>query len=492
MSKQNKTLKLAGYAVSLLHLLAAITVFMIVVKSEFLPMKYLYMVGGTFAVLWFITSWIVVFHKKAFRFVLGTILSAILMAGYLGGALYLNKAVSTISNITTDQTGEKAMISTYVLESDDALCLQDAKDYTFGILTSLERENTDHAVEEINKELGSTISIEEYESLTDLADALLEKKVGAIVLNKSYLELFEEVSSEDGEDLKYTEFSQQLREIKYQEITLEGQTSSAKMGDTFAVYISGIDTYGHISTRSRSDVNIIAVANVKTKQVLLVSTPRDYYVPLSISNGVKDKLTHAGIYGIDCSMDTLEQIYDNTLDYYFRVNFSGFEKIVDSLNGITVTSETAFQVGDFSYVEGENHLSGIEALAFARERYSFVNGDRQRGANQMKVIQSVIKKCQSPVILTNYSSLLNNIAGCFETNMSYAEISSLVRMQIDENKPWNVISYSVDGTGTKATTYSMSNKSVYVMVPNESSIAKAKELIQKVEDGEVLNLEMTE
>jgi LCP family protein required for cell wall assembly len=159
------------------------------------------------------------------------------------------------------------------------------------------------------------------------------------------------------------------------------------------VYISGMDTWGHISVASRSDVNILAAVNPQTKQILLVSTPRDYYVPLSISGGAKDKLTHAGIYGIDVSEDTMEMLYDVDIDYYFKLNFSGFEGLIDAMGGITVWSDYDFTVDPIKhYVVGENQLTGLEALAFARERHAFAGGDRQRGTNQMNVIQSVIDK----------------------------------------------------------------------------------------------------
>ena len=237
----------------------------------------------------------------------------------------------------------------------------------------------------------------------------------------------------------------------------ESKTETQQQVDrVFTMYISGIDSREGLISKSRSDVNIIATVNVDKRQVLLISTPRDYYVPLSISDGIPDKLTHAGIYGIDVSMETLEMLYGTEIDYYFRVNFSGFEQIIDALGGITVNSAVEFSAGGHQYYVGNNDLDGDAALDFARERYAFADGDRQRGKNQMAVIKAVIEKAISPSLLVNYASIMESISGSFETSMPYEMIAELVRNQLDKGGKWNIISTSVDGTGDYQVPYSMS------------------------------------
>ena len=254
----------------------------------------------------------------------------------------------------------------------------------------------------------------------------------------------------------------------------------------FTVYISGIDCYGKVTRKSRSDVNIIATVNVETGQILLVSTPRDYYVPLSISNGIKDKLTHAGIYGINCSRETLEMLYDIDIDYYFRLNFDGFQNIINELGGITVYSNYAFKVQEATSVKGWNEVNGRKALLFARERKSVPGGDRQRGKQQMEVIRAVIDKATSPAMITNYSNVMKSISGCFQTDMAYDNITDLIQNQFSKGIKWNIVSYSVDGTGTHAKTYSLSSKA-YVMVPKTETVEKAKELMLATRNGEIPN-----
>ena len=243
-----------------------------------------------------------------------------------------------------------------------------------------------------------------------------------------------------------------------------------------------------ITRRSRSDVNIIATVNTKTGQVLLVSTPRDFYVPLSISDGIPDKLTHAGIYGIEVSRDTLAMLYDTDIDYYFRVNFDGFKEIIDALGGITVNSEYAFKSGSYQFKKGDNEVDGKAALSFARNRYAFASGDRQRGKNQMAVIKGVINTATGPAILKNYKSILDGLEGSFDTNMPYTTITKLIQNQLKEGTKWNVVTYSANGTGASKKPYSLSTNA-YVMIPDQSTVDHAKELINRVKNGKILTQE---
>jgi LCP family protein required for cell wall assembly len=260
--------------------------------------------------------------------------------------------------------------------------------------------------------------------------------------------------------------------------------------DVFVVYLSGSDTRSAKLSTSRSDVNILAFVNPQSKQVLLLNTPRDYYVPISISSsGTRDKLTHCGLYGVDCSMDTLSALYDTSVDYYMQVNFEGFKTLVDAIGGIEVESDISFVTTHYSVQinKGTNYLNGEGALGFVRERYAFSDGDNARGRNTMKVVAAIINKLSSgTTILSNYSAIMRSMEGMFVTDMSSDEIASLVRMQLSDSSSWDIRQYAVTGTGESNTTYSTPNTYCYVMVPDESSVAKAKELINKMESGEVL------
>lgn len=421
------------------------------------------------------------------RMVVGIVLDVLLAVVLIAGSAYMMRGISALKNITQTKT-EVAVMNVYVRTDDPAQSLSDAAGYTFGIMSQLDRDNTDAAVQQLNEELGTTIATEEYEGSTELVDALLNNTVNAIVLNSAYVELLEETEGYENitDQIRVLSEKQTETETTVEETEQTATETTSEVPTVFSLYISGIDSREGLIAKSRSDVNIIATVNTETKQVLLVSTPRDYYVPLSISNGVRDKLTHAGIYGIDVSVETLEMLYDIGIDYYFRVNFSGFETIIDALGGVTVNSDYDFSAGGYDFVKGENTMNGSQALAFARERHAFADGDHQRGRDQMAVIKGVIKKLVSPSFLANYNSVLDAIEGNFETTVPSDVIAALVRQQISSGGDWNVVSYSVSGTGDTQKPYSMSTKA-YVMWPDEQTVATAQELMRQVRDGEILS-----
>ncbi len=417
---------------------------------------------------------------KKVRTVIGTVLAVILIIIEIIGAYYVNTGAAALKDITNPGV-ESSEVGVYVRKDDPAKVIEDTKGYTFGILKTQDRETTDAAIRKLSILLGEDVKILVYADIGEMLDGLfISKDVNAILLNTGFLEALIELD-------EYKLVGDNIRRLHAFHIEIETENEkqeSQNNGDTFTMYISGIDTSGSVSRKSRSDVNILATVNIKTGQVLLISTPRDYYVPLSISNGVPDKLTHAGIYGIDVSRDTLEMLYDTEIDYYFRVNFDGFEEIIDALGGITVYSDYGFWTGIYTYKKGENYLNGAEALGFARERYEVPGGDRQRGKNQMAVIKGVIDKAMGPELLTNYKEILDGVKGSFETDMPYQKITALVQNQLKNATQWNVTSYSVDGTGSTQRPYSLSTNA-YVMIPNETTVEHAKELMAQVRNGEV-------
>ena len=272
---------------------------------------------------------------------------------------------------------------------------------------------------------------------------------------------------------------------------LTGAEANKITKEPFVIYLSGVDTRGELTENARSDVNILAAVNPVTKRVALVNTPRDYYVDLAGTDS-KDKLTHAGLYGVETSMETLGNLYGVNVDHYIRINFAGFISIIDALGGVDVYSDQAFtSVGSPGYydpttfVEGWNHLDGKSALAFARERHAFASGDIQRGINQMKVIDAMLNKIKSPALLMGFSKIMDSAADCFVTSLSQNQISALVRMQLSDFAEWNIESYTVTGSsGSSTKCYSAKGQKLYVMKPDESSVAKAKEMIAAVLGGE--------
>lgn len=482
-----------GAVITIIVIMLSVVFMGLLAMTKMIPTIYMLIIGIVLAVIAAII-WLLVWHTRyTGRFIGGTVLAVIMIAILAFGGFYINKTRSAISNISGETT-EVTQMAVYVKSDDAADSVEATAGYTYGILSSLDRENTDGAVAHLNSQFGTEVQTKEYAGLTELADGILNGEVNAMLLNSGYLSVYEDM---DG----YTDFSTKIKEVGTVDVesTIQSAEESAPIepittangGKVYTIYLSGIDTRGEMTAKSRSDVNIIATVNTDTHEILLVSTPRDYFVPLSISGGVPDKLTHAGIYGIDVCMDTLGMLYDIDINYYFRINFGGFVKVIDALGGITVNSDYDFDsknILGYHFNKGENYVNGEQALIFARERYAFQEGDRQRGKNQMEVIRGVVKKALSPEILTSYSSILSSLDGCFGTNITYEEIAQILQQQLTNGGDWTIVSYSVNGTGATEKPYSMSQKA-YVMVPDYNTVDKAKSLMEKVRNGEVVTQE---
>lgn len=502
--KKNIRNRIPGILITVLLALALALFMAILVKTQLLPTKFLLLAGGIFLLFAVCVFLLTMNARRTGSLIVGCIMTVVLLVVLMAGTPYLMKAVNTLDSITNVEV-EVADVGVFVAQDSAAAELADLTGGSIGIMDVLDQENTDKALETIQGQIG-TVQVQEYAGLGELVDGVLQGEIDAAVFNTAYLGLLLDMEG-------YADAAAQLREIyTFQaESVIQSVVENQNKGDNwnildifnneepaqggeqvkqdrvFTMYISGIDSRSGLIAKSRSDVNIIATVNVDTRQVLLVSTPRDFYVPLPISNGKPDKLTHAGIYGIDVSIGTLEMLYDTEIDYYFRVNFSGFEKIIDALGGITVESPKAFTAvgGEYSFKKGENKLDGAKALAFARERYAFADGDRQRGKNQMAVIKAVINKAMSPAILTGYTGIMESVSGSFETSMPYDKIAELVRDQLDKGGSWNIVSYSVDGTGDSKKPYSLSTKA-YVMIPDQETVNTAISKMNQVKNGEIL------
>lgn len=451
----------------------------VTVLLDFLPVKYLIILMAVLAFfLAFTAGRKFIIKNKTVKSIFAILICIILSAG----CYYIIKTTATLNTVAVGDNDTKIdSFSVVVLTDDPAESLEDAKNYDFGIVKKKANESLYSAIAQINEDLGTEIKTVDYSEINTQINALYLNEVKAIIINEAYRDTIDEL---------FPGFSDKSRILKEKEVTTDiiiEPTVKEITDEAFTVYISGIDTYGSISKTSRSDVNIIASVNPVTRQILLTNTPRDYYIPCSFADGGMDKLTHAGLYGVDASIKTLEDYYDIDIDYYLRVNFSSLVGIVDSLGGVTVNSDYAFEASGYSFKAGENELDGDKALAFSRERYAFSSGDNQRGINQMLVIKAMLKKAMSPVILINYGKIMDNISGSFETNMSADEISGLIKMQLNDMAEWNIVTNAVTGSDSSQTTYTSGSQEIYVMIPDKVSVSSAKTKMQQVINGNIIN-----
>lgn len=493
----------------LIQLVAEVLVIAAVWKLDMLPLPYFVLILVLMLLMWGLTGCLMFLKKKKkqkhvrpdyTRQVIGGVLA---MAAAIA-CVFLWHAVSKLHQTMTAVTAPAEIssnIGVYVLKDDPAQVLADAGEYSFGITDSYDAENTQKAIESMQEMLGREIETVNYDSVLDMIDALYGQEIGAIILNEAYTGILEDIE-------EYADFSDRTRMLHEVLVTEEREAPVSDDGTSsgtesegiesglisstpFIVYLSGSDTRNKTLTTSRSDVNILAVVNPETKQVLLVNTPRDYYVPNPAGNGALDKLTHCGIYGIQCSVQALSDLYDEQIDCYAQINFTGFETLIDAIGGITVYSDVSYTTrhGNVAIQKGYNELNGSEALGFARERYALAAGDIDRGRNQMKVITAVIEKLSVGTMVTNYSGILDSLQNMFVTDMPSETISQLVKMQLSDMAKWNVVSYTVVGSNGSEKTYSMPNTKLYVMIPDEGIVAYAKSLIDRVVAGEILSSE---
>ena len=343
--------------------------------------------------------------------------------------------------------------------------------------TEVDKNNIETLMSALKKDKKVDVKVDDVASYQEAYDNLKSGKSKAMVLSGSYASLLESVDSN---------YASHLKTIYTYKIKTKNN-NSAKQVDSkvFNIYISGIDTYGSISTVSRSDVNIIMTVNMYTHKILLTTTPRDAYVKIPGGGADQyDKLTHAGIYGVETSEQTLENLYGIKIDYYARINFTSFLKLIDQLGGVTVHNDQAFTSlhGKFDFPVGDIQMNSEQALGFVRERYSLDGGDNDRGKNQEKVISAIVNKLASLKSVSNFTSIVNNLQDSVQTNMSLDTINALANTQLDSGSKFTVTSQAVTGTGStgQLTSYAMPNSSLYMMKLDDSSVASASQAIKNL------------
>lgn len=440
-------------------------------------------------------------EKKKTGFRVAAIVLLLFMGIVEGAVSYYLYHYNNKMDKVTQVRSQYTQVEIYVLEDDNAQTMDYAMErkYVFGVIQGADYDAIDQTRENLEKKYERSMKLQPYESLAELVRAMDEGEVDAMFMSAAYLGVIDDLPGYEG-------FSEKLRVLYSSNVQTDmldeiipqqfGDATEEPLEmkdpdlwtDCFCAYVSGIDTFGPVTARSRSDVNILAIVNTRTKTVLLISTPRDYYVPFNFSpvNGRMDKLTHAGIYGIEASMRALGDYYELPIHYYVRVNFTGFMNVIDTLGGVDVESDADFGSGGNYYQKGMNHLNGKQALAFVRNRYAFLEGDRARGRHQMAVIKGVINGLKSSKVITNYAELLDEMEGCFQTNASKTMIGELVQLTLDRSRgDWKVLTYSVDGSGSTDYAYSL-GAYAYCMVPYPQTLQYAQDLVKTVVAGDSL------
>lgn len=464
---------LAGKLIALVQLILSVAFIIVAWNSGMVPVKYLIAVIVVLFLLFALTFGLQYVKNKLF--ILGIVLSVLISICLAVGVVYLSKANRLLEDVggATYKTDNMIVV---VKKDDLAQNLLDAGNYRFGTQTAVDQENTRLMKEDIESAVGRELLVVEYPSIQEEAQALLDGTIDAAIYNEAFAGIIED--SIEG-------YSDQVRILYQYGIDTPIEQEETNVEEPFNVYISGIDVSGPITTNSRSDVNIIMTVNPNTKKILLTTTPRDYYVTLpGVSGESRDKLTHAGIYGVDVSMSTLENLYGIDITYYARVNFTSLVTIVDALGGVDVNSEYAFEAGGYQFQQGINTLNGDQALAFSRERYSFTEGDNQRGRNQEAVLTAILQKAMSPAILTNANQIIASVSDSVETNMTQEDMAKFINMQLSDGASWSIESQAATGTGDNQACFSSGSQLLYVMWPDDAVVASLSSKMQQILSGQ--------
>lgn len=482
-----------GYTLVVIQILIAIVFLGLLFSLNIIPNKYMLMIVIVLLLLtaYNLASQFTVSH------IMGKVLAIILSAALFTGSIYVYKTNGMLDSISGSNT-EYQYYSIIVLNTDNVQSLADVKNYTFGYNYGVDSKNSERAIAQVNKQLDTTVINTRYDNWSLLVNGLYDQSVNTIILNESYRSEVQAL---------FADFNDRTKVIDTVKVETKITEESIKdvITEPFSIYIAGNDESTDLDTSGRNDVNIIATFNPETRQVLLVTTPRDYWVNVYslCEKGIqKDKLTHAGNFGIDASMTTLENLYGTILDYYVIVNFSGTVGIVNALDGIDINSEIKFTTCDdtapihYTFNVGKNaNCDGAKALAFCRERQVFENGDNQRGRNQMYAIQGIIAKASSTSILKNYVSVMDSVSDMFLTSIPEATIAALIKDMLNDLTTWNVQTYNVTGTNLsdqniRSNLYPNDPElqDMAVTDPDYATVSQAISLMSKVRSGEIFNL----
>ena len=418
-----------------------------------------------------------VIKKKAkiFNAIMLIVMNIALVFSYM----QFRTAIGLFDNLNSNAAVSEYTMSVVVMKNDAAKKLADLKGEAVAAPVSADGENINKLMKEIRDKEKQSLNLTESKNYISAYEELAAGTSRAMILNSSFEDL---ITSQ------HADFNDKTKVIYSYKITKAVSTKAKQnAGDTFNVYISGIDTYGPVSSVSRSDVNIIMTVNKKTGKILLTTTPRDSYVKIADGgNNQYDKLTHAGLYGVDSSIHTLENLYGIKIDYYARLNFTSFLKLIDIVGGVDVYNDQAFTSlhGKYSFPQGLVHLDAEKALGFVRERYGLTGGDNDRGKNQEKVIAAIIKKITSKQGLSNYQSVIKELSESIQTNMPIETAMRLANEQLSVGRDYNVTSQALTGTGSMGLpSYAMPGARLYMTQINEQSLTEVTENIKEVLEG---------
>ena len=486
MKDESKFSKVLSILLSVVLVISSFYLLYQVIRLNVLPTKFLFPLTIGVVVLDAIFILLLIyFSKNVVSKIICIVLTLFICAASCMGGYYISKTQNVLSSITNVAKHAKNTVSVIVKESSSIKNKSQLNGASVGSLR-LNEQGSKKVLKELSGE-GIALNQTEYDSMTALLEAFYNGEVDSIIINESSRSQILDMEA-------YSNFDSNTRVVYQTSYKVKNNDSATSVSDItskpFNVLISGSDTRGGFDENGRSDVIMVATVNPKTHTILLTSVPRDFYVTTACDagdgcmQGALDKITHTGIHGTNTTKSTVEQLLGIEINYTFKVGFDTVTELVDILGGVDVYVEPGYATttSEFSVHEGVNHLNAQQALAFARERYSYTEGDRQRTKNQQQVLMGIVKEATKPSVITNYAAIMDTMANTFSTTMSNAEITDLIKYQLNNNPTWKMEQYMVDGTGDTLMCAELGD-AASVMVPDQSTVKMAKDKINAVLAG---------
>lgn len=486
MKDESKVSKVLSILLSVVLVISSFYLLYQVIRLNVLPSKFLFPLTIGVVVLDAIFILLLIyFSKNVVSKIICIVLTLLVCAASCFGGYYISKTKSALSNVTSVAKHAKNTVSVIVKESSSIQNKSQLNGVSVGSLR-LNEQGSKKVLKELSGE-GIALNQSEYDSMTALLEAFYNGEVDSIIINESSRSQILDMEA-------YSNFDSNTRVVYQTSYKVKNNDSATSVSDItskpFNVLISGSDTRGGFDENGRSDVIMIATVNPKTQTILLTSVPRDFYVTTACDagdgcmQGALDKITHTGIHGTNTTKRTVEQLLGIEINYTFKVGFDTVTKLVDTLGGVDVYVEPGYAVHNeyINVKEGVNHLYGEEALEYARERYAYTEGDRQRTKNQQQVLMGIVKEVTKPSVITNYAAIMDTMANTFSTTMSNEEITDLIKYQLNNNPTWKMEQYMVDGTGDTLMCAELGD-AASVMVPDQSTVKMAKDKINAVLAG---------
>lgn len=487
MKEQNKVLRGIGIVLSILLVVASFYLLYQLIKINVLPTKLLFLITIIFVLLDAIFALLLGYYTRAVvSKIICVVITLVFIFGSCMGGYYISKTGSLLTNITNVTKHAKNTVSVVVKQSSDIKNKSQLNGLSVGTLRTIGTQGSSKALTELSKD-GIVMNQSEYDSLSAMLEAFYNGEVDSIIINESSRSQILDMES-------YADFDNNTRVVYQTSYKVENTDKANAVSDItskpFNVLISGSDTRGGFDENGRSDVIMVATINPKTSTILLTSVPRDFYVTTACDaadgcmQGALDKITHTGIHGTNTTKRTVEQLLGIEINYTFKVGFDTVIDLVDALGGVDVTVAPGYAYSNSAITihEGVNHLNGHDALEYARERYAYTEGDRQRTKNQQQVLMGIVNEATKPSVITKYASIMDAMANTFSTTMSNEEISDLIKYQINNNPKWKIEQYMVDGTGDTLMCAELGD-AASVMVPDQSTVKLAKDKINAVLAG---------